>query len=411
MDNKTRLAALLGALCSLGPLSIDTYLPAFPDMAREFGTGESQVQLSLTTFIIGLSVGQLLVGPLSDSWGRRRPLLVGLGGYVLVSLVCAAAPGALAFSGLRLLQGLGVAAGFVVAAAIARDRFEGLAMARFMSLMMMVNGMGPVLAPVLGGQLLRFTTWRGTFVVLALLGLVLLVLLALTLLETLPPDRRRPANLLLTLRVFGGLLADRRFVGYVLASSLALGSLFAYVAGASFVLQDVFGLTAQQFSYVFAANSVAIFLAGVLNTGLTGRIMPRPLLKTGLAGAAVGGVGLVVGAALDGGLATFLPPLFVLTTGVGLLMPNASALAMSRHPEAAGSASAVLGVLTFLVGGLMAPLVGAGGSASLLPMVTVMGASAVLAVVVFAVLTRGDEGITRDGEARGGEVPAAVPAR
>jgi len=271
--------------------------------------------------------------------------------------------------------------------------------------------MGPVLAPVLGGQLLRFTTWRGTFVVLALLGLVLLVLLALTLLETLPPDRRRPANLLLTLRVFGGLLADRRFVGYVLASSLALGSLFAYVAGASFVLQDVFGLTAQQFSYVFAANSVAIFLAGVLNTGLTGRIMPRPLLKTGLAGAAVGGVGLVVGAALDGGLATFLPPLFVLTTGVGLLMPNASALAMSRHPEAAGSASAVLGVLTFLVGGLMAPLVGAGGSASLLPMVTVMGASAVLAVVVFAVLTRGDEGITRDGEARGGEVPAAVPAR
>ncbi|MFT7838230.1 multidrug effflux MFS transporter [Saccharothrix sp. BKS2] len=417
MDNKTRLAALLGALCSLGPLSIDTYLPAFPDMAREFGTGESQVQLSLTTFIIGLSLGQLLVGPLSDSWGRRRPLLVGLGGYVLVSLVCAAAPGALAFSGLRLLQGLGVAAGFVVAAAIARDRFEGLAMARFMSLMMMVNGMGPVLAPVLGGQLLRFTSWRGTFVVLALLGLVLLVLLALTLPETLPPDRRRPANLLLTLRVFGGLLADRKFLGYVLASSLALGSLFAYVAGASFVLQDVFGLTAQQFSYVFAANSVAIFLAGVLNTRLTGRIMPRPLLKTGLAGAAVGGVGLVVGAALDGGLATFLPPLFVLTIGVGLLMPNASTLAMSRHPEAAGSASAVLGVLTFLVGGLMAPLVGAGGSASLLPMVTVMGASAVLATVVFAVLTRGDVGITRDGEARGGEevrdgeASAAVPAR
>ncbi|MFC6088956.1 multidrug effflux MFS transporter [Saccharothrix lopnurensis] len=421
MDNKTRLAALLGALCSLGPLSIDTYLPAFPDMAREFGTGGSQVQLSLTTFIIGLSLGQLLVGPLSDSWGRRRPLLVGLGGYVLVSLVCAAAPGALAFSGLRLLQGLGVAAGFVVAAAIARDRFEGLAMARFMSLMMMVNGMGPVLAPVLGGQLLRFTSWRGTFVVLALLGLVLLVLLALTLPETLPPDRRRPANLLLTLRVFGGLLADRKFLGYVLASSLALGSLFAYVAGASFVLQDVFGLTAQQFSYVFAANSVAIFLAGVLNTRLTGRIMPRPLLKTGLAGAAVGGVGLVVGAALDGGLATFLPPLFVLTIGVGLLMPNASTLAMSRHPEAAGSASAVLGVLTFLVGGLMAPLVGAGGSASLLPMVTVMGASAVLATVVFAVLTRGDVGITRDGEtrgrevrdgeARGGEASAAVPAR
>ncbi|QFZ22564.1 multidrug effflux MFS transporter [Saccharothrix syringae] len=403
MDNKARLAALLGALCTLGPLSIDAYLPAFPEMAREFGTGEPQVQLSLTTFIIGLSAGQLLAGPLSDSWGRRRPLLVGLGAYVVVSLVCAAAPGALAFSGLRLLQGLGVAAGFVVAAAIARDRFEGLAMARFMSLMMMVNGMGPVLAPVLGGQLLRFTSWRGVFVVLALLALVLLVLLALNLPETLPPERRRPADLLLTLRVFGGLLADRKFVGYVLTGSLALGSLFAYVAGASFVLQGVFGLSAQQFSYVFAANSVAVFLAGVLNTRLTGRVMPRPLLKAGLSAAVVGGVGLVVGALLGGGLATFLPPLFVLTIGVGLLMPNASTLAMSRHPEAAGSASAVLGVFTFLVGGLMAPLVGAGGSGSLLPMVTVMGSAAVLAGVLFAVLTRGDAGITREDE-----VPAAV---
>lgn len=405
MDNKARLVALLGTLCCLGPLSIDTYLPAFPEMAREFGTTEPQIQLSLTTFIIGLSVGQLLVGPLSDSWGRRRPLLVGLGGYVVISFVCALAPSALAFAGLRLLQGLGVAAGFVVATAIARDRFEGLAMARFMSLLMLVNGMGPVLAPVLGGQLLRFTSWRGTFVALGLLALVLLVLLAFGLPETLPKEKRRPADLLLTLKVFGGLLGDRKFVGYVLASALALGSLFAYVAGASFVLQDVFGLSAQQFSYVFAANSVAIFLAGVVNTRLTGRVMPRPLLKTGLAGAAVGGVGLVAGALLDGGLATFLPPLFVLTVSVGLLMPNASTLAMSRHPEAAGSASAVLGVLTFLVGGLMAPLVGAGGSASLLPMVTVMGSAAVLAGVLFAILTRGDVGITREGEA-----PAPVPA-
>lgn len=405
MDNKARLVALLGTLCCLGPLSIDTYLPAFPEMAREFGTTEPQIQLSLTTFIIGLSVGQLLVGPLSDSWGRRRPLLVGLGGYVVISFVCALAPSALAFAGLRLLQGLGVAAGFVVATAIARDRFEGLAMARFMSLLMLVNGMGPVLAPVLGGQLLRFTSWRGTFVALGLLALVLLVLLAFGLPETLPKEKRRPADLLLTLKVFGGLLGDRKFVGYVLASALALGSLFAYVAGASFVLQDVFGLSAQQFSYVFAANSVAIFLAGVVNTRLTGRVMPRPLLKTGLAGAAVGGVGLVAGALLDGGLATFLPPLFVLTVSVGLLMPNASTLAMSRHPEAAGSASAVLGVLTFLVGGLMAPLVGAGGSASLLPMVTVMGSAAVLAGVLFAILTRGDVGITREGEA-----PAPAPA-
>ncbi|ONI88498.1 Bcr/CflA family drug resistance efflux transporter [Saccharothrix sp. ALI-22-I] len=404
MDSRARLIALLGALCCLGPLSIDTYLPAFPSMAEEFGAAESQIQLSLTTFIIGLSLGQLLVGPLSDSWGRRRPLLFGLGSYVVISLLCAVAPSALAFAGLRLLQGLGVAAGFVVATAIARDRFEGLAMARFMSLLMLVNGMGPVLAPVIGGQLLRITSWRGTFVVLGVIALVLLVILAIGLPETLPEDKRRPPNLLLTLKVFGSLLADRKFLGYVLASALALGALFAYVAGGSFVLQGVYGLTAQQFSLVFAVNSVAIFLAGVLNTRLTGRIMPRPLLKIGLAGSAVGGVGLFVGGLVGGGLATFLPPLFVVTMSVGLLMPNAATLAMSRHPEAAGSASAVLGVMTFLVGGLMAPLVGAGGSASVLPMVSVMAGATVLAVIVFAAMTRGDVGITRDTE------PAAVPA-
>jgi DHA1 family bicyclomycin/chloramphenicol resistance-like MFS transporter len=388
----------------LGPLSIDMYLPAFPAIALEFGAADSQVQLSLTAFIIGLSVGQLLVGPLSDSWGRRRPLLVGIGSYAVVSFFCAFAPGALALSGLRLLQGLGVAAGFVVAMAVARDRFEGLAMARFMSLMMLVNSLGPVIAPVLGGQLLRFASWRGTFVALGVIAVVLLVALALGLPETLPKSKRRPANLLLTVKVFGGLLADRKFLGYALASALALGTLLAYVAGGSFVLQGVFGLTPQQFSLVFGANSVAILLAGLLNTRLTGRVMPRPLLKIGLAGCAVGGVGLLVGGLVGGGLATFLPPLFVLTMSVGLLMPNAGALAMSRHPEAAGSASAVLGVLTFLVGGLMAPLVGAGGSASVLPMVTVMAAASVLAVILFATMTRGDIGITRDPE------PVSVPA-
>ncbi|WP_063747030.1 multidrug effflux MFS transporter [Saccharothrix sp. NRRL B-16314] len=396
MDNRTRLVALLGSLCLLGPLSVDMYLPGFPAIAAEFGAVETQIQLSLTTFILGLSAGQLVVGPLSDSWGRRRPLLVGIGSYVVISLFCAVAPSALAFAGLRLLQGLGVAAGFVVAMAVARDRFEGLAMARFMSLMMLVNSLGPVLAPVLGGQLLRFTSWRGTFVVLGVFGLILLIALATGLPETLPPSKRRPANLLLTVKVFGGLLADRKFLGYALASALALGSLFAYVAGGSFILQNVYGLTPQQFSLVFALNSVAILVAGLLNTALTGRVMPRPLLKIGLAGSAVGGVGLLVGGVAGGGLATFLPPLFLLTMSVGLLMPNASTLAMSRHPEAAGSASAVLGVTTFLVGGLMAPLVGAGGSASVLPMVTVMASATVLAVILFATLTRGDVGITRD---------------
>lgn len=393
---RTRLIILLGALCLLGPLSIDTNLPAFPAMAREFGASESHVQLSLTTFIIGMSIGQLVVGTLSDSWGRRRPLLFGVVLFAVVSLVCAAAPTAGALAAFRLVQGFAVSCGFVLALAIARDRFEGLAMARFMSLLMMTNGLGPVLAPVLGGQLLRFTTWRGTFIALALVAVVLLVVLAIALPETLPPERRRPTHLSATTKAFRVLLADRVFLGYAVASALSLGALFGYVAGASFVLQGVFGLSPQQFSLVFAANSVAIFVAGLLNTALTGRVAPKALLWLGLGLGAVGGAGLLATALLGGGLVAFLVPLFLVTTSVGVMTPNAATLAMARHAEAAGSASAVLGVTRFVVAGSMAPLVGAFGSGSTVPMVVVMAVSTVLALVVGVLLTRGDAGIPRE---------------
>jgi DHA1 family bicyclomycin/chloramphenicol resistance-like MFS transporter len=392
--NRNQLVLLLGALCMLGPFSIDMYLPSFPSMAAELGASASQIQLSLTTFIVGLAVGPLFVGPISDAVGRRKPLLIGLSVYAVVSLVCAFAPSANALIGLRLVQGIGVSAGFVVARAIALDRFSGLAMARFMSLLMLVNGLGPVLAPVVGGQVLRLTSWRGTFLVLTALGVLLLVAFLAWLPETHPPSKRQPANLRTTLRVFGGLLTDRVFVGYALAAALALGALFAYVAGSSFVLQNVFGLSPQAFSLVFGLNSAGILTSGLLNTWLTGRIMPRGLLRIGLYLAVVGGLGLLTVAITGGGLALFLPPLFLVTTSVGLLLPNAATLAMSRHAEAAGSASALLGVLQFLIGGLAAPLVGAAGTASVVPMAAVMAGLTVSAALVFVTLARGDVGIT-----------------
>ncbi|PRY29168.1 multidrug effflux MFS transporter [Umezawaea tangerina] len=394
--SRLKLVGLLGALCTLGPLSVDMYLPAFPSMARELGTTAPQIQLSLTTFIIGLALGQLVVGPISDAVGRRKPLLIGLSAYVLFSLMAAIAPTALALAGIRLAQAFGVAAGFVVATAVARDMFSGMAMAKFMSMLMLVNGLGPVIAPVLGGQVLRLTSWRGTFLVLALIGTVLLVVLAMALPETHPEEKRAPANLKGTLRTFGGLLSDRFFVGYALAASFALGSLFAYVSGASFVLQNVFGLTPQQFSLVFGLNSFGILLAGSLNTWLTGRITPRVLLTAGLVMATAGGLGLLTAGLLGGNLLAFLPPLFLLTTSVGVLLPNAATLAMNRHPESAGSASALLGVLQFLAGGLVAPVVGAAGTSSVIPMATVMFGLTVAATLAFTVLTRGDKGITKD---------------
>ncbi|HWO62349.1 MAG TPA: multidrug effflux MFS transporter, partial [Umezawaea sp.] len=286
-------------------MSIDMYLPAFPSMATELGTAAPQIQLSLTTFIIGLALGQLLAGPISDAIGRRKPLLVGLATYITFSLLCAIAPTALALAGLRFIQALGVAAGFVVATAVARDLFSGLAMAKFMSLLMLVNGLGPVIAPVLGGQILRLTSWRGTFLVLAIIGTILLAILAFALPETHKSENRVPANLKGTLKTFGKLLKDRYFLGYALAASFALGSLFAYVSGASFVLQKVFGLSPQQFSLVFGVNSLGILLAGLLNTWLTGRLMPRTLLKAGLTMATTGGLGLLTAGLTNSGLPTF----------------------------------------------------------------------------------------------------------
>jgi DHA1 family bicyclomycin/chloramphenicol resistance-like MFS transporter len=397
--SRLKLVGLLGALCTLGPMSIDMYLPAFPAMATELGTSAPQIQLSLTTFIIGLALGQLLAGPVSDAIGRRKPLLVGLATYITFSLLCAIAPTALALAGLRFIQALGVAAGFVVATAVARDLFSGLAMAKFMSLLMLVNGLGPVIAPVLGGQILRLTTWRGTFLALAIIGAVLLGVLAFALPETHREENRAPANFRNTLKTFGSLLGDRHFVGYTLAASFALGSLFAYVAGASFVLQGVFGLTPQQFSLIFGINSLGIVLAGSLNTWLTGRLMPRTLLKSGLVLATTGGMGLLAAGITNTGLPTLLPALFLLTTSVGVLLPNAATLAMNRHPEAAGSASALLGVLQFLAGGLIAPVVGAAGTTSVIPMAAVMAGLTAAAALSFAVLTRGDKGITKETDA------------
>ncbi|MEO6090004.1 MAG: multidrug effflux MFS transporter [Umezawaea sp.] len=407
--NRLKLVGLLGALCTLGPMSIDMYLPAFPGMATELGATAPQIQLSLTTFIIGLALGQLLAGPVSDAIGRRKPLLVGLATYITFSLLCAIAPTALALAGLRFIQALGVAAGFVVATAVARDLFSGLAMAKFMSLLMLVNGLGPVIAPVLGGQILRLTSWRGTFLVLAIIGAILLAVLAFALPETHREENRAPANFRNTLKTFGNLLGDRYFVGYALAASFALGSLFAYVSGASFVLQGVFGLTPQQFSLIFGLNSLGILLAGSLNTWLTGRLMPRTLLKSGLVLATTGGLGLLAAGLTNTGLPTFLPALFLLTTSVGVLLPNAATLAMNRHPEAAGSASALLGVLQFLAGGLIAPVVGAAGTDSVLPMAAVMAALTTAATLSFALLTRGDKGITKDqDQSSEAEAPVAT---
>ncbi|GDY33733.1 Bcr/CflA family multidrug efflux MFS transporter [Gandjariella thermophila] len=384
---RLRRVLILGGLTAFGPLSIDMYLPALPALARGYGAAESEVQLTLTACVLGIAVGQVLAGPLSDTLGRRRPLLAGLLLYTAVSLLCAVAPSVPALTALRLLQGLGAAAGIVIARAVVRDLHSGAAAARYFSMLMLVAGAAPILAPVIGGQLLRLTSWRGVFVVLGLFGAVLLLAAGLGLAETLPAERRRSGELGDTLRTFGRLLTDRVFLGYALASGLAFAAMFSYISGSPFVLQQLFGLSPQAFSLVFAVNSVGIMVCGQVNGRLVGRIGPARLLVCGLVASSVGGLTLLAVTAAGLGLPAILPPLFVVVASIGFVMPNSTALALSDYPRAAGSASALLGVAQFIVGAVAAPLVGL-GEASALPMALVIACLGALALSAFFSLTR-----------------------
>lgn len=383
-----RLVVILGSLSAFAPLSVDMYLPAFPSLSADLHAGPSAVQLTLTACLIGLAGGQLVAGPLSDTLGRRRPLLVGLVVYTVLSAACVVAPSIYALVALRLVQGAGGAAGIVIAAAAVRDRFSGVAMARFLSTLLLVNGIAPVVAPVIGGQLLRVLSWRGVFVVLTGVGLVLLITCFVWFDESLPVERRRPGSLGDTVRSFGRLVADRPFVGFGLTGALAFSGMFAYISGSSFVLQDIFGLSPQRFGLVFGTNALGIVAVGQLNRWLVGRFAPRRLLAVSLATATVGG-GVVLAAVLGGlGLPALLPGLFAVVASTGAVLPNTRALAMAGYPDLAGTASALLGVVQFALGGLVAPLIGVAGTATAVPMAVVIAALVVLAFLAFALMAR-----------------------
>ena len=372
---RARLALLLGGLTAFAPLSIDMYLPGLPALGGDLSAGASAVQLTLTACLAGLAVGQLVAGPLSDKLGRRRPLLAGVGAYTLASALCAAAPTVWALAGLRFVQGATGAAGIVIARAIVRDTHDGIALVRFFSMLMLVTGLAPILAPVIGGQVLEVTSWRGIFLVLAAIGAVLFVAATVGLRETLPPERRREGGIRATARTMAGLLRDRHFAGFALAGGLAFGAMFTYIAGSPFVLQEIYGASPQAFSAVFAVNSIGIVALGQLNGRLAGRVEPLTMLRVGVTTMAVAGCALFAVVAIGSlPLAALLVPLWVLVASMGLVFPNTTALALASHPEVAGSASALLGVLQFVIGAAAAPLAGIAGTGTAVPMGATMAA-------------------------------------
>jgi len=382
------MAAILGSLVAFGPLSLDMYLPALPIISENMHTSTSMVQLSLTACLVGLSVGQLFAGPISDVRGRRGPLLIGLIIYAISSILCAAAPSIWTFVLLRFIQGLAGAAGIVIARAMVRDMYEGTELTKFFALLMLVNGVAPIAAPIVGGQLLHFTSWEGVFIVLSLIGVVMFVVVMFGLPETLPANRRSKAGLAHTLSTFARLAKDRHFMGYALAQGLVTAAMFAYIAGSPFVFQEIYGVSPAMFSVIFAVNGVGIILASQITGRLAGKIKEIKLFIFGISLATVSGLILLAMILLQGNLFSLLIPLFFVVSSVGIVGATGFSLAMQNQSQAAGSASALQGLISFISGGLVAPLVGIAGSTTAVPMGVVIAVTTICAVLVNTFLIR-----------------------
>jgi DHA1 family bicyclomycin/chloramphenicol resistance-like MFS transporter len=383
---------VLGGLTATPPLAMDMYLPSLPEVTGSLHAPAATVQLTLTACLAGMALGQLVVGPMSDRWGRRRPLLAGLGVYVLATALCALAPGIGLLVAFRLVQGLAGAAGIVIARAVVRDLYDGVAMARFFSTLMLVSGVAPVVAPLIGGQILRLTDWRGVFVVLTAVGIALTALVWTKLPETLEPADRHDGGVGEALRAMRRLLADRVFTGYMLAGGFTFAALFAYISASPFVIQDLYGASPQTFGLLFGVNSVGLVIAGQVNGKLlVGRVALEKVLATGLALVVLAAAALLLmstGALGPVGLAPVAAALFVLMSAMGLALPNTQTLALTRVRHTAGSASALLGTSSFLIGAVASPLVGVAGERTAVPMAVVQLTAALVAVACFVGLCR-----------------------
>ncbi len=387
-SNRLWIVLVLGSLASFGPLSLDMYLPALPVLANDLHTTTSLAQMSLTACMLGLSIGQLIAGSVSDVRGRRMPLLIGLVVYAISSVLCMFSPTIWVFLGLRFVQGMAGAAGIVISRAIVRDMYEGVELTKFFALLMLVNGAAPILAPIVGGQILQFTSWRGVFLVLSLIGVVMLFATVLSLKETHPPERRSKGGLTNTLRTFGGLLTDRMFMGYALTQGLVFAGMFAYISGSPFVLQDIFGVSPQIFSLCFAINGMGVIIAGQITGKLAGKVSNHRLLAGGLAIASFGGLLLFISTLIGAGLYAILAAFFFIVSSVGPVSVATSSLALQNQGKTAGSAAALLGLLSFIIGGLVAPLVGIGGSQTAVPLGIIIAVMEIGAILCFILLTR-----------------------
>ncbi|TWF79805.1 DHA1 family bicyclomycin/chloramphenicol resistance-like MFS transporter [Pseudonocardia hierapolitana] len=382
------LAVVLGMLTVFGPISMDLYLPVLPALTLELGSATSTAQLTVTACLLGLGLGQLVAGPLSDRLGRRRPLLAGVAAYVLTSALCAISPTIETLIVARFVQGLAGAVGIVIAQAAGRDLYTGSRLVRYYGRLTVLAGLAAIIGPVIGGQLAAFTDWRGLFVLLAAVGVAILVASVVVFRETLPRSRRVTGGLTHMPHDFRRLLSDRMFLGTVLVSGFTSSALFAYLAGATYVLQGGYRLSPQEYSFAFGLNSLGFMVFGYLGGRLAERWSQKGTLVAGLVMCAFGAGGLLATAVLQLPLIAIVISLLTMVSGVAVTSSPATSLAMTDHPDLAGTASSLLGLARFAFGGLTAPLVGLGGADDAVPLGLVTTVATALALIAYATTIR-----------------------
>jgi DHA1 family bicyclomycin/chloramphenicol resistance-like MFS transporter len=385
----TELIILLGALTAFAPMSIDMYLPALPTIGIAFSAAPGHVQLSLASFFLGLAIGQAFYGPLADRFGRKRPLYAGLSLFAIASAGCALATSIDTLIVLRFFQALGACSGQVIARAVVRDVFEAREAVRVFSLMVLVLGVSPVLAPVLGGQILAFFQWRVIFWVITLVASIGLAGTVWRLPETHRREHMRPLAIRSVVGAYYALLTDRSFVGYALTGATGLGGMFAYIAGSPFVFIDLFHVSATHFGFFFAVNALGLVFAAQLNVRLVRRFESDGVIRTVLLIQVLDGIALLAGT-WTGWLGLYGTALFtfIYVASVGCLFPNTTAMAMASHPEKAGSASALIGTLQFSLAAIAASTVGGLNNGTALPMAATIAVCAVAAVLFYQSLVR-----------------------
>lgn len=383
------IVVFLGLLTAIPPLGTDLYLPALPIMPHELNTNASLIQMTIGIMTFGIAIGQLIGGPLSDSFGRKKPLIIGNILCVIASILCAIAPNIEILLVARFLQGLTGSIGVVIAKAISRDLASGKELMRLMSLLMLVNGLAPVIAPLIGGQLLLFSTWRFIFIILAVFSAVLLIG-SFIFTESLPSEKRISGGIATAFKNYGALLKDSSFLGQSLVQLFAFGAFFAYISGSSFVYQNIFNLSAQEFSYMFGINSCGIILASIISAKVSNVVKIKTILHTSLLQLTIGSILFLCAMYFNWSFIITSVILFFTVCTVSVFGSTGFSMAMAKYGHQAGSASAILGFAGMFSAGFVSPLVGIGGSHTGIPMGIVMVVCAVLALVCFYTMIKED---------------------